>query len=632
MILDVYARLIFLDLLSRRFLKLGRSPGMEGLRSLENQAILQNAGQNGSRVKYDPEWMSEGSAARIMKTLDTFILEMKTIQTSGDEIKDRGRRIFDRANNNIALVGRDANNTTLELCTFELARQNGMHLSNYDSFASLDNIDQQKTTAEFNSAAQTAGLKKRPFATKHDLTHLKPGAFDVLVVKGPYLGLNLARGSSFLHMTDDSESYWVHQLVSRESGEKTLALQVDLGKALNVSRVGLTPLEADSEDGVGLRVLTSPDGTKWQEMAPRRFYKAEAAEIAMTPSVARYIRLEMTRRRPSFEMNRGETVQVYEFGLDNLEIWETTYYPRADVVTQPIQLVEKLTRVSQPINRLRVDASDERPPGTDIIYYISTANDTNLLTRIEPGKEIVLNTVLESRSDQAKVKSRFDANHALIDLVLQDDFIQESVRMFRNTYQAGVVIDGIPSGWKLENSYYNCVFEIEQDTEINLGINFAFINGEKRNGINILEPGFYEFRTHEVNWKPAESEGNDPLFPHNHKLIIEGIPGSAVYPGASFVAAEELKMVAAFDLIKNIDNTDTRFFAIRERNPLIKIDRPPVITNTVEGWRFEQHAIRYKYKSADVTQVTSITLVAKMTSNNERFTPLLKGYVVIAGF
>ena len=91
-------------------------------------------------------------------------------------------------------------------------------------------------------------------------------------------------------------------------------------------------------------------------------------------------------------------------------------------------------------------------------------------------------------------------------------------------------------------------------------------------------------------------------------------------------------MVAAFDLIKNIDNTDQRFFAIRERNPLIKISSPPVLTDTVEGWRFEQHALRYKYKSADVTQVTSVTLVAKMTSENERFTPVFKGYVVIAGF
>jgi hypothetical protein len=340
----------------------------------------------------------------------------------------------------------------------------------------------------------------------------------------------------------------------------------------------------------------------------------------------------MSRRRPSFELNRGETVQVYEFGLDNLEVWETKYYPRGEIVTTPIQLIEKLTRVSQPINRLRVDVTDEKPPGTDIIYYISTANDTNLLTRIEPGNEITLNTVLEDRSDQSKIKSRFDANHALVDLTLKDDFIQESVRMFRNTYQPGVIIDSIPSGWKLENSYYSCVFEIETETEINLGINFAFINGVKKNGINILKPGIYEFRTHEVNWKVAESESNDPLFPHNHKLIIEGLPGSVVYPGASFVAAEELKMVAAFDLIKNIDHTDTRFFAIRERNPIIKISSPPVLTDTVEGWRFEQHAIRYKYKSADVTQVTSITLVAKMTSDNERFTPVFKGYVVIAGF
>lgn len=632
MIADVYAQLIFLELLNKRFLDRGLSPGFDALKSLENQAVLLNAGEFGSRLRFQPEWMSEGSAARINKTLETFVREVKAIQQGADEVKDRGRRIFDRANNNIAIVGRDARNTTLDLCTFELARQNGMHLSNFDSFDSLGKINQQLTTADFNPRSQTATLKTRPYAVRHDLTHLKAEAFEVFVKEGAYLGLNLARGSSFLHMTDDSESYWVHQLVSRETGEKTLVLQVDLGQELVISKVGLTPLEGDSEDGVAIRVLTSPDGTKWQEMAPRRFYKAQEAEIAMVPSSARYLRLEFTKRIRSFQLNQGEAVNVYEFGLDNLQIWETKYYPRADVVSQPIQLVEKLTRTAQPVNRVRVDCSDERPPGTDIIYYISTANDPNLLKRITPGEEFSLNTVLSARADQANVKSRFDNSHALINIELEDTFIQESVRFFRNTFQRAVVIDGIQAGWKYENSYYSCIFEVEEETEINLGINFAFINGAKRNGINILEPGFYEFRTHEVNWKQAESEDNDPLFPHNHKLIIEGLPGSVVYPGMDFQAAEELKLVAAFDLIKNIPDSDTRFFAIRERNPLIKIDRPPVLTSTVEGWRLEQHAIRYKYKSDDVSQVTSITLVAKLSSTNERFTPVLKGYVVIAGF
>jgi len=173
---NVYARLIFLELLKKRFLELGLSPGMKGLRSLENQAVLQKAGESGSRIAYNPEYKSEGSAASITDTLNTFITEIKTIQTASDEIKARGRRVFDRANNNITLVGRDAEDTTLELCTFELARQNGMHLSSFDSFANLSKIDQQQTTAEFNSMAQTVSLRKRPFAVKHDLTHLKENA------------------------------------------------------------------------------------------------------------------------------------------------------------------------------------------------------------------------------------------------------------------------------------------------------------------------------------------------------------------------------------------------------------------------------------------------------------------------
>lgn len=633
MISDVYAKLIFLDLLNQRYLKLGKSPGLNALKSLENQAVLQNAGANGSRVKYEPDEKSEGSAKEINKSLDIFKLEIETIQKAGDQLKSLAQRAFDKANNNLALINQDAIDTTLSICTFELARQNNMHLSNYDSLINFTKIDQQLTTAEIDSQARMISLRRRPFMEKLDITQLKKTAFDVFVIGSSYLGLNLMQGSSFLNMLDNTESYWIHQLITREQGEKTIALQVDLGTITNIASIVLKPLEADSESGIAIRVLVSPDGTKWQEMAGKQFYRIPEIRIQLTPSNGRYLRVEFSKIKPSFEINNGETVQVYEFGLDSLQVFQNKYYPRGQFVSKPIELKEQFSgNLPQPINRLRVDVSDEKPPGTEIVYYISTNNNTDLLTRIEPGQEIILNTVLESRNDQAKVKSRFDNNHALVDLELNDDFIPESIRFFKNTFQRNILIDTVGAGWKFQDSYFSCIIEVEKDFEIDLGINFAIINGQKRNGINIIPPGFHEFKTHEVNWVDAKTEDSDPLFPHNHKLLIEGLPGSQLYKGVDFQAAEELKLISAFDLIKNVPNSDTRFFAIRNRNPMIKIARPPVLVNTIEGWRLEQHALRYKYKTLDLTQIDAVTLIAKLTSNSDLYTPILRGYVMIAGF
>lgn len=633
MIEEVYSRIIFQDLLRDRFIDLGISPNLTQLKALENQAHIQNPGRNGSMIKYEPGFESIGTSAAMNAALETFSMEMQAIRQSSDLLKSIGQRTFDLINNTVALLNQDAINITLQICTFELARQKNMFLNNWDSFVSLDKINQQETTADIDTEARSVKLRRQPFDTRHDLTHLKSTDFNVLVVDGEYIGLNLMEGSDFTNMTDDTESFWRHQVLAKETGEKTLGLEVNLKKVLNISRIKMTTLDANSEAGIGVRVLMSPDGTQWQEMASRRFFNSVNVEIETEPVNGQYLRIELTRLLPSYQSGIGEINYVYEFGLDNLSLYSTKYNMRSQVMSKPITFERKLIEGRRlPINRIQVNASEYKPVGTDIIYYVSTNNNPDFLTRVVPGEEISFNTVLESRNDQADIRSRFDTNHALINLDLNSEYIPESVRFFRNTLQQNVFIDTVHAGWKFEDSYYSCIFELDEELEIDLGINFAFIDGKKRNGITILSAGFHTFRTHEVNWKIAQTEDNDPLFPHNHKLLIEGLSGSSVYKGVDFMAAEELKMVSVFDLIKNIDSDDFGFFAIRGLVPMIKIQKPPTLSDTIEGWRFEQHAVRYKYKDEGLEDIQSITLVAKLATNDPQFTPVFRGYTIVAGF
>ena len=630
MIKETYNDLMFLELINNKFISVGIAPSEHQLLSVKNQVELLNLGLD-SKVKFMP--VLNGSSSNIQHTINTANIEFKSIRASSLTLKTRGQNITDRANNDISLIARDTMEILLNICTFELARQNNMYLNNWDSFVDMLKIDQQKTSAHIDISSRSATLKKQPAYHKYDLTYLKPEDFEVFVLSGQYIGLNLAVGSAFTNLTDDMEGYWAHQLVSLSPGPKTLVLQVDLQKPINISGLAMKLISGDSEEGVGVRVLASPDGTTWQEMAPKRFYTSSRADIQLVPVFAQYLRLELTKTKPSFQINETDINYVYEFIADGLDVFETRYYVEGQLVSKPLVFREAFNiGTPQIINRLRFDVSEEKPAGTDIIYYISTTNSVDSIRRIEPGVEIILDTVLGKKTDQIKVQSRFDASHALINHQLESGFISESIRFFRNTFQRNVFINGVQAGWELENSYYKCIFEIEEELELDLGINFAFIDGARRNGIVVIEPGFHTFKTHEINWKVAASEDNDPLFPHNHKLLIEGLIGSDAYKGAAFIASKELTLISPFDLVKIIPLSNNNFFAIRNGMPMIKIPKPLPIASTIEGWRLEQHGIRYKYETNALNQTNSITFVARLKTNNTKYTPVLRGYTAIAGF
>lgn len=627
MISEVYTELFANDLLWERYLRQGVSPSANQTEAIIGQVAAMRLGLTGSSLAFDPQPDTEGSARAISEALETFSREIRTVLEGSRVLQTRGKRLFDRAEAQVSLIAKQATELGIQACALQLGRQEGLTLSNYDTMATMSFIDQQRSSVEFNPRTRAATLKRRPIERRVDLTDLQDTAFNVFVSQGESLSQSVAPNSRFNFAVDDSDSYWMHRVVTTQPGVKTLTCQIDMGKPVIVSKIAFTPFTSDTSGGLEIRILGSINRVNWRELHPATTVSAPRLQVDGVAVRARYLRVEMTLPRPTF---RTSSNFIYEFGLNDFCVFETWYYPSAVMVSKPIKFTNPFG-IPQRINRLKFNFNDERPLGTDIIYYVATTDNLDSAIRVKPDEEILLETVLEDRQDQGKVRSRFDANHALIDTRLQTGFIPESVRFFRNTFQQDVLIEGIQTGWKLENSYYNCVFETIEEVQINLGVNFAFIDGKKVNGIQIIQPGFHTFRTHETNWRPADTEAEDPLFPHNHKLLIEGLTGSETYVGASFIAAQELRLISAFDMLQLGAEFD-QFFGLRERFPMIKITKPPVFLDEIEGWRLEQHAIRYKYVSSDTTNTTTIRLIARLTSQNPRLTPTVKGYVALAGY
>lgn len=631
MISEIYSQIVFDDIVKQRYLDRGASPSADQSAAIMGQVAGKRLGASGSSLTYTPGSEGESSAEAIQRSLTTFSEEVRSVFVGSALIKDRTKRLFDRAENQLALINKQTVDAALEACALAQGRQQKFNYAFWDTFIDLTKIDQLLTSLEFDPRGQTARLKTRPNERRLNLAALEDKDFDVIVIKGDIAGQTVAPGSRLFYAVDDSDSYWLQRAHCLTDGDKGLALQIDLGEETVLSRVSFSPFGANTDSGLQVRVLGSLNSINWRELMPMSQQTSTRVTVDCAAIRARYLRIEMIKTVPSFRTQEVAGF-VYEFGMNDLRVFESMVYPTGQLVSKDIQFTDVLGNV-QRINRLKFNFYDERPAGTEIIYYITTDPDSaEGLIQVTPDVPIELTTVLEKREDQGKIRARHDQDHAIIGLPLEDGYVVETIRLFRNTYQFGVLIDGIQSGWRFKDSYFSCIIELILEKEINLGVSFAYIDGRKVNGIQTLAPGFHTFRTHETNWRPAISEADDPLFPYNHKLIVEGLKGSTVYDGVGFMAAQELNLISAFDLVENIPSTNGDYFGIYGQYPMVKIPPPPVFLTSAEGWRSEQYAIRYKYVSDSLAPVTSVRLVARMSTTNTRLTPVLKGYIALAGF
>lgn len=629
MIIDTYTDALLSQLIKKRYFELGKSITQSELDALREKIRASNPGLSGSRVKFEPGAYSISSAKDIDDTIRIIEAEINALLQSGNTADKNISRTFDFVDNKLALFNHQITESLINSCALQVARKNLKPFTKVNVLTNLTGVNQNKTSAEVDIQSNSIRLPEQLGHQRISLSDLTNDDFDVFLTKGIQGNLSNAPGSEFINVVDDSDSFWLQRVASEIKEPKTMAFQVNLGQAYEISKIAMNLLGDSQEGDFLVRVLGSMDGTNWREVWPASRNTSSKFQASFLAMNFRLIRIEMTRIYPSYQIVANGQY-VYEFGIDALQLWRSAYYPSAQFVSKPISFKDAFnsTRV---INSISLEVFEEKPPGTEITYYLAKdVLDIDSAFQIIPGQNFKLNTSTSIDTNE-QIRGRIDNNHATIDILIPDSVIPETISFFRNIYQKDVEIDGIGSGWRFENGFYHCIFELENELEINFGINFAYINGKKVNGIQLLPAGQYRFHTHKTNWAPAMTEAVDPLFPYNHKLLIEGLEDSDVYIGADFLAASKLNLVSYFDLVNNITlSQQSRFFAIYNQRPTIKIPAPPVDVTELEGWRFEKFKIRYQTPSTETP--TSLVLIAKLRTNNTRYTPAIKGYSIIAGY
>jgi len=172
------------------------------------------------------------------------------------------------------------------------------------------------------------------------------------------------------------------------------------------------------------------------------------------------------------------------------------------------------------------------------------------------------------------------------------DTISNSVAVWRNirnktSYPDTLSVRGVARGWGRKEQTYSCYFEIlSSDGKLfDFGGKQCAIDGQFVTGVVKVPAGIHKFETDATNWfdiaeNYIEAVGSsgavsteetlqdiDPLYPYNHKLIIDGFPypsgfkGNQTYTGTDFSAEFYGTRTSLFNLENNINGYG--HFAIR---------------------------------------------------------------------
>lgn len=170
-----------------------------------------------------------------------------------------------------------------------------------------------------------------------------------------------------------------------------------------------------------------------------------------------------------------------------------------------------------------------------------------------------------------------------------------SLLVFRNVGDVGITpgdvneqVRAIQRGWEFLDPYYSCVVEIQNPAGFNLGdvgpneiiiddVGYTgTVDGNIMTGKTSTQTGIHRIKVHKNNWKEvtpgatdeADLKTKDPLYPFNHKLLIEGyqydsaFADDKVYNGVDLFAGILMQQVGTFDFLYNAAQDDFRLYAL----------------------------------------------------------------------
>jgi len=641
--------------------------------------------------QYSVEEFESSSAKKINETFNTIRQDLSVIYMALIEQASVVTDAFDSINNELSLISKKTSELEEKASSLLFfASDSAGNLDFVSDYFQLRNkIDSSKTTCLVDASSARVTLPVNNFS-RINLNLLPADVQFTVITKADYVTDSLAPGSNLLNAFSDLDKIWLQRVsMRRGTGSVTaeLILRVPQG-ATEVNRIMFAPASSDEGNITAVTVQYSQDGLNWLNVTGENSTRLIGQPLISFQSVkAAYWKFIFNKA--GYDEYRKDTY-IYEFGMKSIQLYGVEYSDKelqssGTIVTKPL-----VPESGVEFNKANLNVCEVVPTGTNIEYFIAGLSPQELeeynagqllfenlaFIAVDPQERrdkvnlsyvdfAKTNTetgfnlrVAKNNSIEFKNKTIYDA---ALDYQIPETIIKSQLKVLRNignntnTYQ----VLGLDTGWNFEHPYYKTNFYIEAEAgfEINFGNTEAIIDGQTVTGRVNISTGYHTFVTHRDNWRKisfTEIQNDstaDPLYPFNHKYLIEGIKNSLynndlsltyqgrsyfdiidpqrVYSGVDLYWSLTLSNVSSFDFFANTDKESYSSYSIIK--DFTGTERILVKQSPEQGlMTHENFAIITKSVNGDLKK--ALILKANFYSDDSKLTPILDEYVIKLGY
>lgn len=530
-----------------------------------------------------------------------------------------------------------------------------------ETFDTQELIDFDETTASVEAGYVTLG---RNGITPLDLSDVKIGATAT-----SERGIIGSQTSSDINLLKEEDgSYWEHLVYSKSrQGRVSTLIELELPEALYVGDLRLTTSAISVNQKTTMTVFYSLDGQTYTALEPVETVLV-SSENTFNIGVEGVKKIQILMSKTvSDNVTTAGNQYVYVFSLDSLKIFSDRYTDDKEsvLIAGPYTITDE---EGTPVlfTKATLSACVSSPEDTSVSFFLSKdkenwqsvnwrGDSVKIVSFADGSSDGTSFFVDETLSERQLTETAIGVEEidfqteALLNKAVHEDFSPvvplRSIVIKRNTadYDSPESLYGVSPGWFFNpntETYSTTVYVgASEGRTLDVGPTGLRVNGAIVTGLVELQQGYSVLETDDGNWfeLPAglsnvdQIINNDPLYPYNHKYLIQGyafpsgFKGERIYTGVDEYFGSLLQYIPPerFNALENMGVANFGFYTLEDVDGSlyfkVKVDK------TFASWRDERFDVDWVVQSDESSDIYVKAVLA--TSNTEN-TPKIEDYMV----
>lgn len=526
-----------------------------------------------------------------------------------------------------------------------------------ESFENYDKVDFDNSNIAFYNGKATVGFTK----TSSKSFNFEDIQYSVRSRSGEVLSSRTI--SSFENIKEEDGSYFKVLAESKTKYDHIdfiLDISFKEQTGVDLETIKFTTYTPERNSKASYQCFVSLDGNTFTEINESNLrLKSGENFIEINKKSIKKVKIILSKFSYDFKENGN---YIYVFSLDYLGLTKNKYKINQESVMY-LGPYEILDEESVPVKFSMATARGGTcciiPDETSIDLYLSKDNVSwhkidftgrskevvQFYESVESATDFTLFDLIDKNSrsnylaEELPDSFSLNTNEKILNLYIpnsnKENFIKQSVSIRRNVLKKdNEKVYNASRGWHKTQGFFYTNFEIDQPEGryIDFGRRSCFIDGRLITGRVFLTKGVHSFKTSEENWynlnlndekevvTSRQLKEIDPLYPYNHKYLIEGFSyskifrGKKIYLGTKTCFSYEMDFVSKERFLR--ESTLDKFTFIEKPEGLfikIKVDE------TKSDSKIEDFEITYRRTLEEDSNLLYIKAVLKTA--NEDVTP-----------